>query len=111
MLLTLDESSYTGGDNNGNHPIAWQHEVNGGRAWYTGLGHTTESYADSLFRKVSLTMGTLAEPTEMAVLPNGDVLIAQRGGESKRGCLASPSIRTSQTIASCICSTARPIRR
>ena len=51
VLLTLDESSYfprewsMGAD----HPIAWQHEFDGGRAWYTAGGHTTESYAEPLF--------------------------------------------------------------
>lgn len=115
VLLTIDETSYKGGENGPTHPMAWYHEFDGGRAWYTELGHTKESYADSLFlkhvlggiryaigdrkpldyakataqkppadslfRKVALTMGTLAEPTEMAVLPDGNVLIAQRGGE------------------------------
>jgi hypothetical protein len=32
------------------HPIAWQHAYDGGRAWYTALGHTEESYADPRFR-------------------------------------------------------------
>ena len=31
------------------HPIAWEHEFDGGRAWYTQGGHTTESYAEPLF--------------------------------------------------------------
>ena len=51
VLLTLDETTYMprefgmGAD----HPIAWQHEFNGGRAWYTAGGHTTESYSEPLF--------------------------------------------------------------
>jgi type 1 glutamine amidotransferase len=49
VLLKLDESSYEGGDNNGDHPIAWYHEFDGGKSWYTGLGHTKESYSDPLF--------------------------------------------------------------
>ena len=32
------------------HPIAWSHAFQGGRAWYTGGGHTDESYAEPLFR-------------------------------------------------------------
>ena len=32
------------------HPIAWSHAVGRGRAWYTGGGHTAESYAEPLFR-------------------------------------------------------------
>src|SRR5213594_3991183 len=31
------------------HPIAWRHEYDGGRAWYTAMGHTAESYAEPLF--------------------------------------------------------------
>jgi hypothetical protein len=31
------------------HPIAWSHFFQGGRAWYTAGGHTEESYADPLF--------------------------------------------------------------
>lgn len=49
VLLKLDESSYQGGNMNGDHPIAWYHEFDGGRAWYTGLGHTEESYTEPLF--------------------------------------------------------------
>jgi hypothetical protein len=51
VLLTLDESTYLPRDWGmaGDHPIAWQHEFDGGRAWYTAGGHTTESYAEPLF--------------------------------------------------------------
>jgi type 1 glutamine amidotransferase len=49
VLLTLDEDSYRGGTMGSDHPIAWYHEYDGGRAWYTAGGHTPESYADPLF--------------------------------------------------------------
>ncbi len=49
VLFELDETSYKGGENGAHHPIAWYHEFNGGRAFYTGMGHTDESYVDSLF--------------------------------------------------------------
>jgi len=51
VLLSLDEQSYQPGTANmdGDHPIAWCHEYDGGRAFYTALGHTDESYADPLF--------------------------------------------------------------
>ncbi|NAS11506.1 ThuA domain-containing protein [Poritiphilus flavus] len=49
VLLTIDESTYTGGTNGSNHPIAWYKEYDGGRSFYTGLGHTKEQYADPLF--------------------------------------------------------------
>ncbi len=51
VLLNLEESSYQGGSNGENHPIAWYHEFEGGRAFYTGLGHTEESYDEPAFRK------------------------------------------------------------
>ena len=44
VLLNLEESTYEGGQNGENHPIAWYHEFDGGRSFYTGLGHTNESY-------------------------------------------------------------------
>lgn len=49
VLMSVDESSYTGGSMGSEHPIAWCHEFEGGRAWYTGCGHTLESYAEPEF--------------------------------------------------------------
>ena len=114
-LLLLDEASYQGGLDMGEHPIAWYHDFDGGRAFYTGGGHTNESYeeADFLkhllagiqytngenlelnydkatsqrtpeenrFTKTVLSMGQFTEPTEMTILPNLDILVAQRRGE------------------------------
>ena len=99
----------------GEHPIAWYHDYDGGRAFYTGGGHTNESFeeADFLkhllagiqytigenlmlnykkakskrtpeenrFSKTTLSMGQFTEPTEMTILPNLDILVAQRRGE------------------------------
>jgi len=115
VLMTLDESTYEGGENGDFHPIAWYHEYDGGRAFYTGGGHTEESYSEELFlkhllggiqyaigdnenldyakattqippdanrfTKVSLVYGEFFEPTEMTILPDNDILIAQRRGE------------------------------
>ena len=39
-----------GGGMDGDHPTTWCHEVGKGRAWYTGGGHTKESFAEPLFR-------------------------------------------------------------
>jgi cytochrome c len=49
VLAYLDENSYDNGTNGADHPIAWYHEFDGGRAFYTGLGHTPESYSEPLF--------------------------------------------------------------
>ncbi|MFI2428131.1 lectin [Streptomyces sp. NPDC018955] len=51
VLASLDESSYSGGSMSGDHPIAWCKDYAGGRAFYTGGGHTEESYADPAFRR------------------------------------------------------------
>ena len=115
VLMTVDETSYEGGENGDNHPFAWYHEFDGGRAFYTGAGHTNESFSEDLFlqhvlggiqyaigankqldytkassqippeidrfSKITLADGEFFEPTEMTILPNSDVLIAQRRGE------------------------------
>jgi cytochrome c len=115
VLLTIDEKTYEGGKNGNNHPMAWYHDYDGGRAFYTELGHTEASYTEEnflkhilggiqysigknqkldyakattgqvpeedRFTKHILTQGEFFEPTEMTVLPNLDVLIAQRRGE------------------------------
>lgn len=47
-LLTVDERSYQGGTHGAYHPIAWYHEFDGGRAFYTALGHTSDSFSDAL---------------------------------------------------------------
>jgi cytochrome c len=115
-LITLDEKSYRGGKHGEQvHPMAWQHAYDGGRAFYTGLGHTKESFVEPLFlrhlaggiayaigdnleldyskaktlrvpdedgfTKTALVTGEFFEPMEMTVLPNLDILIAQRRGE------------------------------
>ncbi|MGW3032484.1 ThuA domain-containing protein [Streptomyces sp. NPDC001178] len=51
VLASLDESSYTGGTMNGDRPIAWCQNYQGGRAFYTGGGHTKESYTEPAFRQ------------------------------------------------------------
>jgi type 1 glutamine amidotransferase len=52
VLMTVDESTYTGGTMGADPPIAWAHATTGGgRAIYTAMGHTMESYADPMFRQ------------------------------------------------------------
>ena len=57
-LMQLDETSYEGGGmaaEMGGHPIAWARELEGtdagpgARLFYTGGGHTTESFSEPLF--------------------------------------------------------------
>ena len=51
VLASLDETTYTpGGGAMGNeHPIAWCQDYDGGRSWYTGMGHTEASFVDPTF--------------------------------------------------------------
>lgn len=49
VLVKIDETSYTGGENGDDHPMVWYHEYDGGRAFYTGMGHTDESFSEPLF--------------------------------------------------------------
>jgi type 1 glutamine amidotransferase len=53
ILLRLDDSSYDPGDSGmgAEHPIAWCRDVGRGRAFYTGLGHTRESWSEPAFRR------------------------------------------------------------
>lgn len=51
VLITIDETSYEGGKNKPVHPMSWYHYFDGGRSFYTELGHTEESYADPLYLK------------------------------------------------------------
>lgn len=48
-LLMLDEKSYTGGKNGDYHPASWIHEYDGGKIFYTVLGHREETYGDDKF--------------------------------------------------------------
>ena len=59
FLLTVDEKTYkphadwgarAKGDGMGDfHPISWYHEYDGGRAFYTALGHLPATYSDASF--------------------------------------------------------------
>ncbi|MBP2326184.1 PKD repeat protein/glucose/arabinose dehydrogenase/type 1 glutamine amidotransferase [Kibdelosporangium banguiense] len=107
VLATVDERSFSGGTMGFDHPISWCQDHVGGRSWYTGLGHSIESYRANNFRKHLLGGITWAagvvegdcgatvlgnyekvtlndepgEPMSLAVLPDGRVLHNTRGGE------------------------------
>jgi type 1 glutamine amidotransferase len=51
VLINLDESTYSGGSMGDPHPISWYHEFDNGRSWYTGMGHTSSTYDEPLFRQ------------------------------------------------------------
>ncbi|MBD9436582.1 ThuA domain-containing protein [Pseudoxanthomonas sp. PXM03] len=47
VIATVDERGYDGGLMGDDHPIAWCRAFDGGRSWYTGLGHDAAVYADA----------------------------------------------------------------
>ena len=49
ILVEVDEGTYWGGAMGPHHPITWCHEFEGGRAWYTAMGHSSESFGEPLF--------------------------------------------------------------
>ncbi|MCW6007355.1 ThuA domain-containing protein [Micromonospora sp. CPCC 205371] len=107
VLATVSEKSFTGGTMGYDHPIAWCKDYQGGRSWYTGLGHSTASYGNGAFRKhllggIQWAAGVVegdcgatvianyekvtlndepGEPMSLSVLPDGRVLHNTRGGE------------------------------
>jgi type 1 glutamine amidotransferase len=49
VLLMADETTYKGGKNGAYHPLAWYNQFDGGRAFYTALGHFDEAYSNPLY--------------------------------------------------------------
>ncbi len=49
VLASLDEQTYAGGKHGEDHPIVWYHYYDGGRSFYTGLGHSADAYTDDAF--------------------------------------------------------------
>ncbi|SHI43445.1 cytochrome c [Arenibacter nanhaiticus] len=49
VLIAIDETSYEGGTNGDNHPISWYHDYDGGRSFYTEMGHTDDTFTDTAF--------------------------------------------------------------
>jgi type 1 glutamine amidotransferase len=82
VLMNLDEASYSGGTM-GDHPITWCQNYGGGRAWYTGLGHTEQSYTDSNFTRmllggIQIAAGSVAaDCTPRTQQPSGTALRAR----------------------------------
>lgn len=50
VLAKLDETSYEGGKMNNDHPIVWIQEFGGGRVFYTGFGHTDDTYDEPMIQ-------------------------------------------------------------
>ncbi len=122
VLATLDETTYQGGTLGFDHPIAWCHTYDGGRAWYTGGGHTEESYDEPMFRQhllggINYATGAVSgdcqatiensyrtevvdenpsNPMGVAAAPDGRVFIIERTGRVR---LYNPSTESLTTAA------------
>lgn len=51
VLLTADAESFEGGEMGADHPLAWCREFEGGRSFYTALGHFDEAFGDERFMR------------------------------------------------------------
>ena len=49
VFMTIDESTYKGGSNPDFHPMGWYQEYDGGRSFYTAIGHTDEVFQENWF--------------------------------------------------------------
>lgn len=71
VLMSVRETSYKGGTMGTDHPIAWCQELEeGGRSFYTSLGHFDEAFADpslmtQLHKAILWTSGFVAAPAEL----------------------------------------------
>jgi cytochrome c len=124
VLASLDETTYDagGGAMGAEHPIAWCQVYDGGRSWYTGGGHTDESFAEPEFlqhllgglqtaagvvdsdcnatQSASYQMVALDENTSnpmlMDIAPDGSVFYAERDGRVQ---VISPETARTTTAA------------
>ncbi|MBT5074084.1 MAG: ThuA domain-containing protein [Kordiimonadaceae bacterium] len=71
VMLAVDERSYQGGEMGVDHPAAWAHEFDGGRAFYTILGHDfPDSHFDHPFL-VSHLVGAIEWAAGDRMIENG----------------------------------------
>jgi cytochrome c len=51
FLLSVDEKTYKMGQMGDFHPMAWYHDYDGGKAFYSNFGHTNETFSEPLMIK------------------------------------------------------------
>ncbi|WP_409049420.1 ThuA domain-containing protein [Telluribacter sp. SYSU D00476] len=122
VLVKIDEKTYKEGKMGDDHPMAWYHEFDGGKAFYTNFGHADETFSDPVFKKhlmgglqyvmagkldytksrpeenrftKTVLVDKLDEPTELVVLDNGKVIFTERKGAVK---MYNPKTNSTQTI-------------
>ncbi|MGH2945489.1 MAG: ThuA domain-containing protein, partial [Solirubrobacteraceae bacterium] len=52
VLASVDEATYEESDGSAtddDHPLTWCHRYDGGRSWYTAMGHTEDSFVEANF--------------------------------------------------------------
>ena len=85
VLLTMDESTYAEDDGNDgvddDHPISWCQRYDGGRSFYTGLGHTQASFP----RPASCPTSGPGIEIAAGVLPSAACGVAPPVGGRRRG--------------------------
>ena len=76
VLISLDETSYDGSPKmGGDHPNTWYKHFDGGRSFFTSLGHTETIYADDKFQKLVEGGIEWAAAIDKAGLPITDGLL------------------------------------
>ncbi len=51
VLLSVDESTYAGGENGTFHPVSWTQDYEGSRVFYTAIGHQSAAFVDPRIRQ------------------------------------------------------------
>jgi cytochrome c len=122
VLASFDTRSYTGHTLGADHPISWCQNFEGGRSWYTALGHDSTAYDEPFFRshllggiewaagavpgdcgpteneryeKITLDDNT-DDPLDMEIDSTGRVFFVERGGAIK---VYDPTVRLAKLAA------------
>lgn len=114
VLQRLDRAShpalagFQGSDPAGDHPLTWCHEYQGGRSWYTAMGHRDEVWEDPRFQQMvaggilwaagrvggdcgaarsglvrEILLSHLEEPLDLEAAPDGRIFFIERTGAIK----------------------------
>jgi type 1 glutamine amidotransferase len=83
VLTSVDDTSYTGSTMGTDHPTTWCQNYDGGRSFYTALGHTVESYSEANFLHILLggiltTAGAVAGNCAVGTTPPPPGVISLR---------------------------------
>lgn len=107
VLMTLDESTYNPGNGRmgEDHPIAWCHNFEGARSWYTGAGHTNESWSEPLFlghvlAGIEWTAGVVSGGGDCVTFPEVEAILADAtGGDAGANAAVSALLASARSAA------------